>query len=100
MTITELVASNIKKTRIKKGMTQADIARLMNVEESVYNKIENGKIMISLDKLGKVAEHIKKPISHFFEGIVTEEDNTKPNKITYGESLILNILEDIKSKIK
>lgn len=99
MTITEIVAANIKRARRKRGLTQADIARVMNIEESVYNKIENGKIMISLDKLDKVALYIKKPVSYLLYGILEDERAPKLQKITYGESLILHDLEEIKRRL-
>lgn len=39
----------LKEMRVKKGMTQMDVANILDVSESYYNMIENGERKKSLD---------------------------------------------------
>ncbi len=44
---------NMKAIRIKRGLTQTQVASLMNISQSTYSKYENGKRMIPLNMLAK-----------------------------------------------
>jgi transcriptional regulator with XRE-family HTH domain len=49
------VGENIKKLRKEKGLQQKQIAIELGIDQSNYNKIENGKREPSLDLLNKLA---------------------------------------------
>jgi transcriptional regulator with XRE-family HTH domain len=49
------VGDNIKKLRKEKGLQQKQIAIELGIDQSNYNKIENGKREPSLDLLNKLA---------------------------------------------
>ena len=49
------IGENIKKIRKDKGLQQKQVALELNVDQSNYNKIENGKREPSIDLLNKLA---------------------------------------------
>lgn len=50
------VARAIIEARIKKGMTQADLAKAMNTKQSVISRAENAKTVPSLSFLKRLAQ--------------------------------------------
>jgi len=46
---------NIKKLRKLKGLSQTDIAKSLNIDQSTYGKIESGNTEITFDKLEKIS---------------------------------------------
>lgn len=50
------VAYAIVKARIKKGMTQEDLAKAMNTKQSVISRAENAKTVPSLSFLKRLAQ--------------------------------------------
>jgi len=108
--VTQTVAAHIKLLRKKHHYNQAQIANLINIEESGYNRLENGKIMVSLEKLYKLAKVYNEPIAGFFKEIVdnapeigAEESEKNLSKISEGEEKILeklNALEQLINELK
>jgi len=56
MSIVKKLGENIKKTRIKKKMTQGDICRVLNMDRGYMSAIEGGKKNITLLQLEKLAK--------------------------------------------
>src|SRR3989344_1798719 len=50
------IARALIKVRIEKGLTQAEVARLMNTKQSVISRVENARTMPSLAFLKRLAE--------------------------------------------
>lgn len=50
------VARAVIEARIKKGMTQEDLARAMNTKQSVISRVENAKTVPSLSFLKRLAQ--------------------------------------------
>lgn len=50
------VARAIIEARIKKGMTQEDLAKAMNTKQSVISRVENAKTVPSLSFLKRLAQ--------------------------------------------
>lgn len=50
------VARAIIEARIKKGMTQEDLAKIMNTKQSVISRVENAKTVPSLSFLKRLAQ--------------------------------------------
>jgi len=50
------IARAIIEARIKKGMTQADLAKAMNTKQSVISRVENAKTVPSLSFLKRLAQ--------------------------------------------
>lgn len=45
----------IRKIRVKKGVTQQQVAAAMGIKREYYNKIEAGKVSPSIDKVEQAA---------------------------------------------
>ena len=50
------IARAVIGARIKKGLTQADLAKAMNTKQSVISRVENAKTVPSLSFLKRLAE--------------------------------------------
>lgn len=50
------VARAVIEARIKKGLTQADLAKAMNTKQSVISRVENAKTIPSLSFLKRLAQ--------------------------------------------
>lgn len=54
--ISKKLGGNIKRIREKKGMTQGDICRALDMDRSYMSAIENGKKNVTLGVLEKLAK--------------------------------------------
>ena len=52
------IGLEIRRYRIKKGFSQANLADFMDISRTTISKIENGKFAISVDYLAKFAWHL------------------------------------------
>ncbi|MDO8498275.1 MAG: helix-turn-helix transcriptional regulator [bacterium] len=50
------VAHALIEARVKKGLTQEDLARVMNTKQSVISRVENAKTVPSLSFLKRLAQ--------------------------------------------
>jgi transcriptional regulator with XRE-family HTH domain len=57
----------IKQQRIKKQITQQELANLLNVGRQYVWKIENGRINLTLDYLDKIIKKLKCSNNDFFK---------------------------------
>jgi len=76
------IGDRLRAERSKKNMTQAEVAKAMNMAQSQYGKVETGKVVPSLKTLIKVAEVL----------------GTNINKIVYGSDDPNGIEVDLKDK--
>ena len=60
MLIIKKLGENIKKIRLKKGMTQGDVCRVLKMDIGYMSSIENGKKNITLLQLEKIAKALGK----------------------------------------
>ncbi|MCZ4224253.1 helix-turn-helix domain-containing protein [Pedobacter rhodius] len=74
---------NLRKFRDEKCYSQEYIAKLLNVEQSTYQRIESGRIKITMDRLIKLAAIFKKPIQSF-----SEQENESINEIELMKKII------------
>ena len=61
------MASRIKAARLKKGLSQSEIAKRLNLTRQAYNVYETGKTYPRTEKLEQLAEIFDVPISYFYE---------------------------------
>ena len=63
----EALGAQIKKMRQKKGITQAELARLTDKERSHINRLEKGGVNPTVDYLKMVADALEIPVRKFFD---------------------------------
>jgi transcriptional regulator with XRE-family HTH domain len=56
MLISKRLGENIKKIRTRKGMSQGDICRALDMERGYMSAIENGKKNITIQQLERLAQ--------------------------------------------
>lgn len=57
--VTKKISANIKKFRIERGLTQAQLAELIEMEQVSISRIESGHYNISLKSLERFAKILK-----------------------------------------
>jgi transcriptional regulator with XRE-family HTH domain len=62
----EEIVIKVRETRKMRGLTQADIAQVLDKTSSTVSDIERGKIQISATDLYKISILLNKPIEYFY----------------------------------
>jgi transcriptional regulator with XRE-family HTH domain len=55
ITVTQIVGANIRRIRIRKGVTQENLAELAGLNKTNMYRIENGLVSMRLATLGRIA---------------------------------------------
>jgi transcriptional regulator with XRE-family HTH domain len=61
------IGERIKTRRIKKGMTQFDLAEAAGSNQDHISKVEAGKINMTIEYLNKIAEVLNVNTNYFFK---------------------------------
>lgn len=64
--IFDTIGHNLKIERVKKRLTQAQLAELVDVHEKYIGKIETGKQNLTVKTLNKIAIALNTEITTFF----------------------------------
>ena len=67
------MSNRLKKLRKEKGLTQADLAKVLTTNQSRYGKYENGKTNLSIENAKKVAKYFGVTIDYL---LGSESDQT------------------------
>jgi len=59
MLISKRLGDNIKKIRTRKGMSQGDICRALDMDRGYMSAIENGKKNITISQLERLAQALR-----------------------------------------
>ncbi len=60
-----LVLIRLKNTRIKSGLTQRDVAKIIGKPQSYISKCESGERRLDVTELNRFAKLYKKPLTFF-----------------------------------
>ncbi|ORO96651.1 helix-turn-helix transcriptional regulator [Streptococcus mitis] len=93
------MSNRLKKLRKEKGLTQADLAKVLNTNQSQYGKYENGKTNLSIENAKILAEYFGVSIPYL---LGYEENSTvnKPNATILIELVKeLSFISEKKSKL-
>jgi transcriptional regulator with XRE-family HTH domain len=63
----ELLGARIRELRKSRGWTQARLAAMIDIEQKHVSRIELGKNYPTIDRLEKMAEALKVPLTSFFD---------------------------------
>ncbi len=61
------LGGNIKRIRVKKNITQVQIAKQLGVDRSFVSNIENGKNNPTLTTIAKLAQVLGVPVEELFK---------------------------------
>ncbi len=62
MTVNQKIGRLIQRTRQQRGLTQAELAKLLKTSQSAINRIEHGKQNLSLETLARLSDALEKPL--------------------------------------
>ena len=107
--INEFIGRRITECRLKKGMSQEELAKAIGKESATaVSYFESGKIRVSIEVLIKIAKVLGKPMDAFLPQAATEytekKDYALKLRANYGkldketEKSILNFTELAKKK--
>lgn len=72
----DYIKNNIKSLRVKKGLTQEDVAYLMGISRATYNDYETNPLNVKIDTYNKMADIFDCNLIDFFiVSNVTNSDN-------------------------
>lgn len=63
----EKVLSRVIETRKKRGLSQENMALELGISQAAYTNMENNESKLTVERLLKVAQILKKPVYYFFE---------------------------------
>jgi transcriptional regulator with XRE-family HTH domain len=68
-----IVGENLKKMRLRMGLTQEEVALRSGLSQGYINQLENGKRMFTQKSLEQIAKGLNVALIDFFEGEKREE---------------------------
>ncbi|GCC52391.1 XRE family transcriptional regulator [Chryseotalea sanaruensis] len=91
----------IKQIREEKGLTQQQLAELINMHRSNYSKVESGERDLSIDAIHKVAKYFGMTIDQLvnFDGTMPEEVTVEDKSIMEQVKLIQELEPEEKSMV-
>ncbi len=99
-----VVGSNIRRFRLKAGITQEEIALMSGLSQGYINQLESGKRKYTQKSLELIANALSKPIREFFSEeneevlLVSEKENSYLKKSSYKKEF-MQILNDLPERI-
>lgn len=72
------LGNNIQKARLRRGLTQEQVAARMNVTFTYYGRFERGEAKPNLDRLAEICEILSVPIEDMFVGTYDTSNYEEP----------------------
>lgn len=72
----DLIGLALRQLRIERGLTQADMARLLGLHRPAYTLIESGRQRLTAEHLLLVSVALGVPLSELEERIACQQTNT------------------------
>jgi len=67
-TVCQNFSKNVRKYRLEKGISQADMAKAAGVSQGTWFQYENGNRIIRLDALLRISDYLQVPLLELLEG--------------------------------
>lgn len=91
----------IKQIREEKGLTQQQLAELINMHRSNYSKVESGERDLSIDAINKIAKFFGMTIDQLvnFDGAMPQEVTVEDKTLLEQVKLIQELEPEEKSMV-
>lgn len=86
-----LLGERIRELRKARGLTQEQLAELVEVEQKHVSRLELGKSYPTIERLEKIAEALNVPLKDFFDFMHLDSPDTRALKI---DELVKGMNED------
>jgi transcriptional regulator with XRE-family HTH domain len=87
----ELLGARIKEIRKARGLTQEQLAEMIDVEQKHVSRIESGKNYPTIGRLQKIAVALNVPLIAFFDYLHMEDDDESTVNI---EAMLMDLDKD------
>lgn len=85
-----IVKRNLRYYRIKKGLSQYELANKLNISRSLVAYWELGKVNISIDHVEAIANVLDIPIRDLFKEELEDEDENKDVQVNNLKEILIN----------
>ena len=62
----EFIVKKVKAARLERGLTQKDLAKLLDRTSASISDLERAKVQVTASDLAKLAKYLNKPIEYFY----------------------------------
>jgi len=90
------VGSRLRKLRKERGLTQADLARQIGIQQSDLSRMEKGEYRVSLDKLFKILAVFELDLAEFFGDEPAKAAENQP--LSQNDMQILHMLRELSTE--
>jgi transcriptional regulator with XRE-family HTH domain len=87
------VGSRLRELRKSRGLTQAELARQIGIQQSDLSRMEKGEYRVSLDTLFKILAVFDLELAAFFDEEPTEVEKQQP--LSRQDMQILHMLREL-----
>lgn len=95
---------DLKKFRKQKNLTQNEMAKILDLNQQAYSRLENSKSILSIKNALKIHEHFGISLDEIY-GIISPKErqqgivDTLPTQIDTLQSKLLDIFDEIGNKL-
>lgn len=95
------IGTTLKTLRKEKGMTQRQIAELVNMHRSNYSKVESGERELSLEAISKIAQYFGLTVDELinFDNTVLQEVSVEDKALVEQIRLMQELEEEERAVI-
>jgi transcriptional regulator with XRE-family HTH domain len=87
----------VRDRRISMGLTQVDVAKLLGVGQSQFNKYEMGDNRIPASRLVQLADVLQLPVTHFLRVSSTETRERSSPQLKADDRALLDVARQLSS---
>ncbi len=91
------IGSRLRELRKERGLTQAELARQIGIQQSDLSRMEKGEYRVSLDNLFKILGVFDLDLADFF-GHQTEKTELEQQPLSRQDMKILHLLRELSSE--
>lgn len=70
----KLIGERVKEARTKKGLSQEELAEIMDVATSFLSRVERGGTSINLRRLAQISVALDVPMEELITGVIREDN--------------------------
>jgi transcriptional regulator with XRE-family HTH domain len=83
---------NLRKLRLNSNLTQENMADIMDIEHSAYNRLENGKLKLKMEHIPKIAKAFSKKEDDILKELMGWAVNTSNHdNAQNNQNLVINV---------
>lgn len=91
----EIISQTIKRLRIKTGITAQELSNVTGIQNAIISRIENGKMMGTVETHAKIAEAFNMSLSELFAEIESD-GGIKKQSLDRSKRELKLLVDDLK----